>query len=119
MENQVTATEDRKAADKYVDGDLVGVLYRQHAEITEALHRVAGSKGDERRNNFAAVVDLLSRHEAAERELVRPIVEQASESAEAEARNAEETAADVAIAALKALDVDSADFDAQFRAFTK
>jgi Hemerythrin HHE cation binding domain len=118
-EDQVSANEDRREADKYAEGDLLGVLYRQHAEITEALERVAGSKGDERSSNFAAAVDFMSRHEAAERKVVRPIVEGANEPAEAKARNEEESQADKAIAELTALDVDGDDFETKFKAFAK
>lgn len=115
----MSAEEDRKQADKYADGDLLGVLYRQHAEITEALDRVSASAGQERADNFAAAVAFMKRHEAAEQTVVRPIIVEAHDSAEAEARNAEERQADQLIAQLTKLDVDSNEFQTQFTALTK
>ena len=115
----MSAEEDRKQADKYAAGDLLGVLYRQHAEITEALERVANSKGEERRSNLAAAVAFMKRHETAEQKVVRPIVLEAHQHAEADSRNAEEHEADQAIAELTAMDVDSEEFQTKFTAFKK
>jgi hypothetical protein len=116
LEDLMSAEEDRKQAEKYAEGDLLWVLYRQHAEITEALERVAGSKGEERTNNLAAAVAFMKRHETAEQNVVRPIVTEANQSAEAEARNAEEKEADGVIAELTILDVDSSEFETKFAA---
>jgi hemerythrin superfamily protein len=119
VEDLMSADEDRRQADKYAVGDLLGVLYRQHAEITEALERVANSKGDERRRNLAAAVAFMKRHETAEQKLVRPIVLEVHQPAEADQRNAEEHEADQAIAELTAMDVDSDEFQTKFTVFTK
>jgi hemerythrin superfamily protein len=115
----MSAEEDRKQADKYAEGDLIGVVYRQHAEITEALERVSGSSGEERANNWAEVVAFLKRHEAAEQKVIRPIVEGADQGGEAQDRDDEESKADAAIAELTALDVDSSEFETKFAAFVK
>jgi Hemerythrin HHE cation binding domain len=119
VEVPMSADEDRKHADKYAEGDLLGVLYRQHAEITEALERVASSNGEQRRSNLTAAVVFMKRHEAAEQQIVRPIVEEAGQSAEAGQRNAEERGADQLIAELTALDADSDEFQTKFTTFKK
>jgi hypothetical protein len=113
----MSAQDDRAHADKYAEGDLLAVLYRQHADITEALDRVSDSKGEDRSTNFAAAKSFMTRHESAEQQIVRPIVEAADNAAEAAERNAEELKADQAIAGLSALDVDSDEFDTQFATF--
>jgi hypothetical protein len=113
----MSAQDDRAHADKYAEGDLLAVLYRQHADITEALDRVSDSKGEDRSTNFAAAKSFMTRHETAEQQIVRPIVEQAGNANEAAERNAEEFQADQAIAALSALDADSDKFDTQFATF--
>ena len=110
----MSVDEDLAQAEKYADGDLLAILYRQHADITEALNRVSESKGEERSANFSAVTAFMKQHETAEQQVVRPIIEETARAEEAEARNAEEQQADQAITALSALDMDSFEFDTQF-----
>lgn len=109
----MSADDDRKHADQYADGDLLSILYREHADISDALDLVAGSKGDERASNLSAVTAFMKRHETAEQQVVRPIVS-AEDAAEAEARDAEEAKADALIAELTALDITSAEFETKF-----
>lgn len=111
-------TEDRKEADELPDGDVLAILYRQHADISEALDRVSESSGEERKANFDAIVAFLKAHETAEQEVIRPVVETESSSPdEAQLRNDEESEADAAIQELLGLDVDSDEFDTKFEAF--
>ncbi len=110
----MSVDDDLAQAEKYPDGDLLAILYRQHADIAEALDRVTHSTGDERSANFTAVTAFMKKHETAEQQVVRPIIEETDRGEEADARNAEEQQADQAIAALSALDMDSFEFDAQF-----
>jgi hemerythrin superfamily protein len=110
------ADEDRDKAEELADGDLIAILFRQHADIREALDRVTRSSGEQRKANFEAIKSFLVAHETAEQKVVRPIV---SGDEEAEERNAEEKEADAAIAELSALDVDSNAFGTKFSAFKK
>ena len=110
----MSVDEDLAQAEKYADGDLLAILYRQHADITEALKRVSESKGEERSANFSAAIAFMKQHETAEQQVVRPIIEESDRGEEADARNAEEQQADQTIAALSALEVDSFEFDSQF-----
>ncbi len=110
----MSAEEDRKQAEKYAAGDILAILYRQHADITESLDRVSDSKGEERSANFAAATKFIKKHETAEQALIRPVIEKVDGGGETTDRNAEEKKADQAILALSKLDVDSTDFDSQF-----
>ncbi len=110
----MSVDDDLAQAEKYADGDLLAILYRQHADITEALNRVSDSKSDERSANFTAVTAFMKKHESAEQQVVRPVIEETDRGEEADARNAEEQQADQTIAVLSALDMDSFEFDAQF-----
>jgi hypothetical protein len=109
--------DDLSRAEKYADDDILAVLYRQHADIAQALERVSQSQGDERAANLTAATEFLTRHEQAEQQIVRPIVEAEQQGGEADERNAEEQQADQSLAVLSAMDVDSDDFEIQFAEF--
>ena len=109
--------EDRSKAAKLPEGDVLAILYRQHADITEALDRVTNSKGAERKANFESIKSFLTAHETAEQKIIRPVVEENGGTSEAQARNAEEKKADAAVTELSALDVDSNAFSTKFSTF--
>jgi hemerythrin superfamily protein len=113
------ADKDRAEAAKLPAGDVVGILYMQHATVRDMIDSVQAASGDERATAFATLTTLLKAHETAEESVIRPVTEEIAGVGVAEARNAEEAEANVVIAALKKLDVDSADFDAKFADFAK
>jgi hemerythrin superfamily protein len=113
------ANDDRAKAAKLPDGDLIAILLTQHAEVKDLMTEIAAASGDERKDLFSTLVTTLKAHETAEESVVRPVTEEIVGAAVAAARNAEEAEADDVIAALSKLDVDSAEFDAQFATFTK
>jgi hemerythrin superfamily protein len=108
------ADRDRAAAARYPQDDVIAVLYRQHADIRDALDRVRDSSGSDRAERFDAALALMKAHETSEQKFIRPVIESASEHAEAEQRSAEEAEADQLLAKLAGLAVDSQDFDAAF-----
>ena len=106
------ATEDRRKAAEYPEGDVLGVLYAQHARIRDLFEEVRDAAGDERATAFAELRALLVAHETAEEMIVRPIVTDAGGKDVADARNAEEAAATEVLDELDGLDPADADFDA-------
>jgi hemerythrin superfamily protein len=111
------ATEDMEKAAKLPEGDLVRILYTQHALAKDLMDQVESASGEERQELFTQLATTLKAHETAEEAVVRPVTTEAGAGDVAEARNDEETEADEIILALKELDVDSAEFDSQFAAF--
>ncbi len=110
----MSASEDRDQAKRFADDDILGVLYRQHADIADALDEISASKGDERRASFQAATAFMKKHETAEQSIVRPIVEESGDEAEARSRMAEEQEADRLILQLSSLDLDSPEFETRF-----
>ena len=98
---------------------MIAILLTQHAEVKDLMSEIAAASGDERKELFDTLVTTLQAHETAEEAVVRPVTEEIAGAGVAAARNAEEAEADEVIAALSELDVDSADFTAQFATFTK
>jgi hypothetical protein len=113
------AQHHRHEAAQMHDGDVVAILLRQHADITEALDRVTKSQGDERATNFEALKSFLAAHEAAEQKVVRPVSQETAGPDEAAARDQEEKEADQALAELTKLGASSQEFGAKFSAFKK
>jgi hemerythrin superfamily protein len=111
------ANEDREKAAKLPEGDLVRILYTQHALAKDMLDQVQSAAGDERKQLFTQLTATLKAHETAEEAVVRPVTTEAGAGDVAEARNDEESEADAIILALKELDVDSAEFDSEFATF--
>jgi hemerythrin superfamily protein len=112
------ADRDRAEAAAFPKDDVISVLYRQHADIRDALGRVQKSSDDERLREFEAVKALLGSHEAAEEKLIRPITAQIA-GAVADARADEEAQAATVIATLSAMDVNSSDFESTLAEFVK
>jgi hemerythrin superfamily protein len=111
------ANEDRDKAAKLPEGDLVRILYTQHALAKELLDQVESSSGDDRKQLFTQLTTTLKAHETAEEAVVRPVTVDAGAGDVAEARNEEESEADAVILALKELDIESDEFGAEFAAF--
>jgi hemerythrin superfamily protein len=113
------ADRDRAKAAGLPEKDLIAVLYRQHADIHDLMNTVQTGIGAKRVQAFDRLKLLLSAHEHAEEELVRPVTRRAAGPGVAEARAMEEHRADEALAQLAELDIDSAAFDVQFTQFQK
>jgi hemerythrin superfamily protein len=109
--------EDREKAAKLPEGDLVRILLEQHAAVKDLFADVEAASGAQRMALFEQLVAMLKAHETAEEAVVRPVAAQTAGEDEAAARNTEEAEADAAVAALLELDVDSAEFAAQFADF--
>jgi hemerythrin superfamily protein len=112
------ADEDRAKGAALPEGDLVRILFEQHAAVRDLLAEVAAASGTDRKKLFAQLTAMVKAHETAEEAVVRPVTMQTAGGDVAEARNAEESEADAAVAALSQLDVDSPEFDSRFAAFT-
>jgi len=112
------ADEDRAKGAALPEGDLVRILFEQHAAVRDLLAEVAAASGSDRKKLFAQLTAMVKAHETAEEAVVRPVTMQTAGQDVAEARNAEESEANAAVAALSQLDVDSTEFDNQFAAFT-
>lgn len=97
--------------------DVIAILVRQHARIQEGFIQVKAATGAERQQRFDELRALLVAHETAEEMVVRPVSSQVAGSAVADARNAEEKAANRVLAELEHLDVTGPEFDARFREF--
>ncbi|MGY2702086.1 MULTISPECIES: hemerythrin domain-containing protein [unclassified Nocardioides] len=105
------ATEDRRKAATYPEGDVLGVLYAQHARIRDLFTEVREAAGAERSELFAELRALLVAHETAEEMIVRPVVTDNGGKAVADARNAEEAEATEVLDELDGLEPTDADFD--------
>ena len=104
--------------DSSSQGDIVGVLRAQHEHIKESFARVQGATGDSKRQLFAALADLLHRHETGEQQVVHPVTRASTPDGQrvATARVQEETHADQAIAELKTLGTEHPQFDTKLEA---
>jgi hemerythrin superfamily protein len=91
--------------------DVVTVLIEQHQRIEAAFAEVLEAVGQHRVEAFAALVDLLRYHERAERDLVHPLLRPFAAEV-ADARLAEEDAADRALASLVSRGVADPAFEA-------
>ena len=113
----VDADDDRAEAAKYPDGDLLRILYTQHADVTDLLDQVEAASGAARKSLFTQLTTSLKAHETAEESVVRPVTKKTAGADIADARNAEEAEANEVIATLSKLDVDGDDFDTEFAKF--
>jgi len=111
------ADKDRAEAAKLPAGDIVAILYTQHAAVRDVMDTVESTSGSERKRAFEELATMLKAHETAEESVVRPVTQQTAGAEVATARNAEEDEANQVLATLKTLEVDSADFDAKFADF--
>jgi iron-sulfur cluster repair protein YtfE (RIC family) len=99
--------------------DVVAILERQHDRIREGFVEVKAATGAEKRVRFDELRALLAAHETAEEMVLRPVTAQTAGREVADALNAEEKAANQALAKLEHLDVDTPEFDEAFAEFQK
>ncbi len=100
-----------------IPNDIVTFLKAQHRQAKVMLTAVLSSQGDEREQAFAALRDLLTAHESAEKRIVHPTARLALTGGEAIVREIaiEELAASHALIELSALNVGSEAFESKFR----
>lgn len=99
-------------------GDIVDILLAQHEQIAEHLDDVACATGEKRAEAFKTLQRVLRIHEEGERHVVHPVTRDAAVAPEvATARVAEEQRADLALAELRDLDIESDEFDEKFAEF--
>jgi Hemerythrin HHE cation binding domain len=106
-----TSDDERKAAARLPDGDVVAILLEQHARIRELFQQVSGTVGDDRKRAFAELRAMLAVHEAAEEVVVRPVAKKTAGAPEAEARNAEEREAAKVLKQLESMDLGGPEFE--------
>ena len=96
------------------------LLQLQHEQIRELLAEVDGAvDGQQRREAFARLRALLSKHEAAEEMVLRPVTRRLDGDDVADRRMHEENEAKDALARLDALDPASAEFADAFTTFRR
>ncbi|MFZ0129319.1 MAG: hemerythrin domain-containing protein [Candidatus Dormiibacterota bacterium] len=111
------AAEDREKAARLPKGDVIGILYEQHAQVLDLFERVENSSAEARQEAFDELIALLVAHETAEQEVLRPVTRETAGDDVVQARLQEEKKANQAIAELKKLDVSSSEFDRMFADF--
>jgi hypothetical protein len=99
--------------------NAINLLVAQHQEIKSLLDQVQSGPTEQRRLRFEELRQLMSVHETAEEQIIRPITrrELPDGARIADERIAEEAAAEQTLTALAALDVTSAAFASQFATF--
>ena len=112
-----SAAEDRAKAAQLPEGDVIQVLYEQHARIRDLFSEVKTVDGDRRKDLFSELRAFLAVHEPAEEMVVRPATSEAGGKDVADARNKEEAEANEMLAQLEDLDTTSADFLQKLGAF--
>src|SRR3954447_21119485 len=111
------AAEDRAKAATYPEGDVLRVLYEQHARIRDLFVEVKTASGARKGEVFAELRTLLAVHETAEEMVIRPATTAAGGKAVADARNEEESEANEVLQQLEKLDPTGADFDSLLSEF--
>ena len=97
--------------------DVVTFLVHQHETIKQLFNDVMQVQGDERRDRFTALRQLLAVHETAEEEIVHPLAQRKLADGEdvVGARLQEENEAKRTLTELEKLDVDSTEFETMYR----
>jgi hypothetical protein len=106
-----TAQEERDAAARLPENDIVGLLLNQHAQIRGLFAEVRSTTGEARKRAFDDLRALLAVHEVAEELVVRPVAKKTAGAEEAKARNDEEAEATKVLKELEGMDVTSAEFE--------
>jgi hypothetical protein len=94
--------------------DVVEILLAQHQRIRDLFRHVREASGEHRQHRFDELRALLAVHETAEEMVVRPVMSAHGAHEIADARNAEEKAANRVLADLESLDVTSPEFRVAF-----
>jgi hypothetical protein len=110
-----TARDERMAAARLPQANVVSILYEQHAQLRDQFGVVPDLHGEYRRAAFDMLREMLARHEAAEEVVLRPVTEKLLPAALTRACNDEEKAAARELAELEKLDVDDPGFAPRLR----
>ena len=113
------AAEDRKHAQQYPEGDVLRILFEQHARIRDLFGEISSSSGDDRKQAFGELRALLVAHETAEEMVLRPVTSDAGGKSVADARNQEESDATDVLKQLDGMDPDSPEFAELIATFEK
>ena len=113
------AAEDRKHAQQYPEGDVLRILFEQHARIRDLFGEISSSTGDDRKQAFGELRALLVAHETAEEMVLRPVTSDAGGKSVADARNQEESDATDVLKQLDGMDPDSPEFAELIGTFEK
>lgn len=112
------AATERATAQDLPEGDVIRILLEQHAEVRRLLGELtSGSTTVDRQATFDRLRTMLAVHETAEELIVRPVSAKVAGKQVADARDQEEHEANKVLAELEKLDVDSAEFAEEIRAF--
>jgi len=103
------------------DQDVIRYIKGQHQHIKALMEAVQTSRGQARSQAFFELRRLMAVHETAEEEIIHPAARRVLEGGDAiiAARLVEERTAKEALIWLERLDVDSAKFEAKFRALQR
>lgn len=96
--------EDHRQAAQLPEGDVIAVLLEQHAQIRALFREVKQAPDSARAEVFDRLRALLAVHETSEELVLRPVADEKEWQAIADARNAEEKAANQVLAELEHLD---------------
>lgn len=101
--------------------DGITFLLEQHEKVTALIDAVQNGPGDQRKQRFDELRELLAVHETAEELILRPITraELPGGDAIADARMAEENQAKDMLAKIEKLEIASTDFNFEFATFAK
>lgn len=112
------ATTERATAQSLPEGDVIRILLEQHAEVRRLLGELtSGSTTVDRQATFDRLRTMLAVHETAEELILRPVSAKVAGKQVADARDQEEHEANKVLAELEKLDVDSAEFAEEIKAF--
>ena len=102
-----------------LQNDVTEVVRQQHLDVTGRLAAVQHKTGDNRAQEFHALVEILTGHETAEETVIYPVLRGIGDNGVkiADARTAEEAAATVILTHLQTLDTNSSDFVTAFTDF--
>ncbi|MFJ4862863.1 MULTISPECIES: hemerythrin domain-containing protein [unclassified Streptomyces] len=98
--------DEKQAGDPAAGEDVIALLVRQHGQIHSLFDEVRRSDGEDRKDAFNRLVQLLAVHETAEEEVVHPHARSAFEGGDdvVQERLAEESAAKEMLASLEGMD---------------
>ncbi|HEX8770243.1 MAG TPA: hemerythrin domain-containing protein [Acidimicrobiales bacterium] len=99
--------------------DVVDFLLHQHEEVRSLFKEVQSATGEEKKDAFNCLVNLLAVHETAEEMIVYPVVRSSGDEGDrlADARIQEESEAKDALSDLERIGPDSPEFAARFGVF--
>lgn len=111
------AAEDRAKAHNLPEGDVIGILLEQHAQVRDLFAEIQKAPADERQEPFDRLRALLAVHETAEEIVLRPQAKDSAWKDVATERNQEEDEANKVLAGLEDMDTASEAFLEKLKEF--